>query len=78
MPQIHITPREQDVLHQLVRGRPNKLIARELGISPYTVRDHITCMLRKAGVNSRLELSMLAMRNDLFLPPPINDGMVCQ
>jgi len=33
----HLTPRERDVLSRLVEGRPNKVVAHELGISPRTV-----------------------------------------
>ncbi|MFP5392985.1 MAG: response regulator transcription factor [Gammaproteobacteria bacterium] len=57
-----ITQREREVLMYLARGKPNKFIARELGISPFTVRDHVTCLLRKMGVSSRVELGIFADR----------------
>ncbi len=57
-----ITPREKDVLLRLTHGKPNKHIARELGISPNTVRDHVTCLLKKFNATNRLELGILALR----------------
>ena len=35
-----LTPREHDVLDQVVLGRPNKEIASELGITIRTVKEH--------------------------------------
>jgi DNA-binding NarL/FixJ family response regulator len=60
---MSLTPREHDILKYLAQGKQNKSIARELGISPFTVRDHVTCILRKAGVSNRFELGLLAVRN---------------
>lgn len=76
MSQPIITEREREVLNHLVRGRSNKLIARELGISPFTVRDHVTCMLKKTGLNNRLELGLFVVRSDLILIPPASDGLI--
>jgi DNA-binding CsgD family transcriptional regulator len=51
-----MTKREQEVLQSLLQGKTNKQIAIFLGISDFTVRDHVSSILRKAGVKSRLEL----------------------
>ncbi len=51
-----MTKREQDVLRLLTTGKSNKQIALDLGISDYTVRDHVSSLLRKQGVGSRAEL----------------------
>ena len=64
MAENRITQRENDILRLLSLGMQNKSIARELGISPFTVRDHITCMLKKKGLSNRVELSLLAAQND--------------
>jgi DNA-binding CsgD family transcriptional regulator len=48
-----LTLRECDVLELLLRGLPNKLIARELGIAEATTKAHISAILRKLNVSSR-------------------------
>lgn len=52
---IGLTPRQTDVLALLLQGKPNKLIARELGVSVETVKDHVAAVLRALNVNSRTQ-----------------------
>jgi DNA-binding NarL/FixJ family response regulator len=52
---IGLTPRQTDVLAQLLQGKPNKLIAREMNLSVETVKDHVAAVLRALGVNSRTQ-----------------------
>jgi DNA-binding NarL/FixJ family response regulator len=52
---IGLTPRQTDVLALLLQGQPNKLIARELGLSVETVKDHVAAVLRALKVNSRTQ-----------------------
>ena len=49
------TPRQIDVLNMIMRGLPNKRIAAQLSISEPTVKEHISNILKKIGVNSRVE-----------------------
>nr|WP_198346459.1 helix-turn-helix transcriptional regulator [Nocardioides sp. MAH-18] len=51
--------RETAVLLLLADGRTSRGVARELGISPYTVDDHLASLYRKAGVRGRDELLAL-------------------
>ena len=51
-----LTPRQVDVLHLLIQGHAIKQIARRLGLSPYTVEDHLKILYRKTGINSHQEL----------------------
>lgn len=53
--QLGLTPRQCDVLALLLKGQPNKLIARELGLSVETVKDHVAAVLRALGVSSRTQ-----------------------
>jgi NarL family two-component system response regulator LiaR len=60
-----LTPRERDVLAQLARGLSNKRIALELGISPATVKIHVSSVLHKLGVADRTQAALAAVREGL-------------
>jgi DNA-binding CsgD family transcriptional regulator len=49
-----LTPREREVLEHLMKGGSNKIIAYRMGISDTTVKSHVTRILRKLGVHSRM------------------------
>jgi DNA-binding NarL/FixJ family response regulator len=55
-----LTPRELEVLRLLVAGRSNRQIAEALFISGKTVSVHVTNILMKLGVHSRLEAAVRA------------------
>lgn len=60
-----LTPREQEVLQALAEGLNDKEIAGRLYIGIGTVRTHITSILVKLGVQSRLQALVFAVRHDL-------------
>jgi DNA-binding CsgD family transcriptional regulator len=51
-----LTPREQEITKLLLKGFSAKSIARILGISPGTVRNHMKQVYSKLEVNSQVEL----------------------
>jgi two-component system nitrate/nitrite response regulator NarL len=51
-----LSPRLQQVQELLLRGAPNKLIARDLALSAHTVKEYVSSVLAFHGVNSRLGL----------------------
>ena len=52
---LGLTPRQTEVLALLLKGHPNKLIARELNVSVETVKDHVAAVLRTLNVSSRTQ-----------------------
>ena len=63
-PELHLTPRQAEVLKLLERGRSTVQIADELHVSRETVRNHVRHLLHALGASSRLEAVALA-RGDL-------------
>ncbi len=60
-----LTDREREVLTLVTRGLPNKLIARELGISEKTVKAHLTTVFQRIGVTDRVQAAMWARDHDV-------------
>ncbi|MES2879765.1 MAG: response regulator [Pseudomonadota bacterium] len=52
-----LSPREREVLDELIRGHYNKTIADHLGITPRTVEFHRANLFEKMGVSSAIELA---------------------
>jgi DNA-binding NarL/FixJ family response regulator len=61
-----LTDRQQVVLGHLERGLTNKEIARALGISPATVRAHVSALLAALGATNRTEAIRLARDSGLL------------
>ena len=59
-PELHLTPRQEEVLRMLERGRSTVQIAEELHLSRETVRNHVRHLLRALGATSRLEAVAVA------------------
>ena len=56
---VHLTAREVEVARLLAYGASNKQIAQRLHLSDFTVRDHVSCLLRKFEVDSRARLAVV-------------------
>jgi DNA-binding NarL/FixJ family response regulator len=59
VPTDRLTSRERQVAEEIANGFTHKEIARLLGLSPATVRNHTQTILMKLGVHSRSTLSKL-------------------
>ena len=61
-----VTRRERQVLGALCRGETTEEIARNLGLTPTTVRNHVQHLLAKLAVHSRAEVVAMAYRDGLL------------
>jgi DNA-binding NarL/FixJ family response regulator len=52
--------REREVLNAVARGHGNQAIAKQLGIAEKTVRNHVSIIFDKLGVESRSEAIVIA------------------
>jgi DNA-binding NarL/FixJ family response regulator len=64
-PELHLTPRQAEILRLLERGRSTLEIAEELQLSRETVRNHVRHLLHAMGAASRLEAVALARGDHL-------------
>jgi DNA-binding NarL/FixJ family response regulator len=60
-----ITEREREVLTRIALGNSNKLIARDLGVSPKTVEKHRSNLMRKLQLHNAAAITMFAIRNGM-------------
>jgi DNA-binding NarL/FixJ family response regulator len=59
---LGLTDRQIAVLRLIVKGAPNKVICRELGLAERTVKAHVTAVLRSLKVSSRTQAAVEAVR----------------
>ena len=62
-----LTRREREIVKLIANGLNNNSIADQLEMSEKTVRNHLTVIYSKLEVASRLELALLASREEPFL-----------
>ena len=72
-----LTPRQQEVLELVVRGKSNKEIARTLKLGEGTVKVHMAGLFRALGVNSRAAAAVagLQMSTDVTQGNELSAGM---
>ena len=75
-----LSPRQLAVLRCLLQGKPNKVIAREIGIAEGTVKAHLWAVYQLLGVNNRAQAMYRAHELQLFsaLRPPAPVSVVTQ
>jgi DNA-binding NarL/FixJ family response regulator len=64
--EVSLTQRENEVLKLLAQGARNNEIARSLGISFETVKDHVHNIFRKIGATDRTQVAIWAVRKGLI------------
>jgi DNA-binding NarL/FixJ family response regulator len=64
-PETQLSAREREVLTLLAEGTPNKVIARRLGISEKTVKNHVTRVFEAIGVSDRTQAALWAQRHGI-------------
>jgi DNA-binding NarL/FixJ family response regulator len=63
-----LTPRELEVVGQIVEGCSNRDIAKQFSLSEETVKRHLSNIFDKTGVSTRLELALFAIAHHLVTP----------
>lgn len=58
-----LSPRQLDVLRLLVQAKSTSQIAADLHLAPETIRNHVRSLLRVLGARSRLEATLVALRD---------------
>ena len=69
-----LSAREQEILVGLARGRTNRELADELIVSEATVKTHVSNLLTKLGVRSRVQAVVLAYEAGVVRPGERGDG----
>jgi DNA-binding NarL/FixJ family response regulator len=59
---LALSDREAEILRLVAQGRDNTEIAQELYLSPSTVKNHVSSILEKLGVDSRVQAAVRAAR----------------
>jgi DNA-binding NarL/FixJ family response regulator len=57
---VRMTSRERDVINLIAEGESNKAIARQLHISPHTVKSHVRNIMEKLTLHTRLQIAAYA------------------
>jgi DNA-binding NarL/FixJ family response regulator len=57
-----LSQRERDVLKLIALGLSNDEIAAKLFISPHTVKNHVSSIYRKLGIDDRTQVALIALR----------------
>ena len=69
--ELGLTPRQGEILALVLRGLPNRGIALSLDVTESTVKEHLTGILERLGVRTRVEiLTHLRGRRLVLEPPP--------
>jgi DNA-binding NarL/FixJ family response regulator len=65
-PRVHLTAREREVVRCVIKGRTNREIAVELGLTEQAIKNLLSATYGKCHVRNRLELAVFAMTSDIL------------
>jgi two-component system nitrate/nitrite response regulator NarL len=68
-----LTPREEQIVEEVVSGKTNNEIAQALCVSAQTVKHHLTSIFDKVGVYNRLELALFYVNNSSLTDGDVSD-----
>lgn len=66
-PLIALTQREREILTLLSQGKSNREIGENLFLSEKTVKNNITLVFRKLGVNDRVQATLVALKHHIHM-----------
>ena len=69
-----LSPQETQVLELVAAGLSNKEVAADLGVTPPTVKNHVTSILRKLDVSSRTHVVTVGLRMGWIVNPTLSQG----
>jgi DNA-binding NarL/FixJ family response regulator len=61
-----LTTRETDIIRAIVDGATNRDVARQLGVTEQTIKNHLSHIYDKLGVSNRLELALFAIHHKVL------------
>lgn len=67
--ELGLSARQGEILALVLQGLPNKRIAQQLELSESTVKEHVSAVLLRLGVRTRVDAIMLLQGRRLALPP---------
>jgi two-component system nitrate/nitrite response regulator NarL len=68
-----LTPREKQIVAEVVSGKTNNEISQTLGVSAQTVKHHLTSIFDKVGVYNRLELALFCVNHSFASDDNVHD-----
>ena len=72
---LGLTERESTIVQALARGLSNDEIAKELWVTPQTVKFHLTNIYRKLGAKNRTQATRIAQQHGLVDSPLFDDEL---
>ncbi|MDQ3259640.1 MAG: LuxR C-terminal-related transcriptional regulator, partial [Pseudomonadota bacterium] len=66
---LGLSPRQPQVLFQILQGKPSKLICRDLNLSASTIKAHTSAVLRALNVTTRTQAVVAAGKLGLKFDP---------